>query len=135
MHCSIWTYEGDPDDLVARYEALLADIPAENMRFSACARTPTGIVIFDTCPSKEVYDAFVASDDVQALTNATPPRRASSTGMFFRARARWGVTGSVRGEGTRVRPRYGPTAFPCTAIAFIAPSTFESRLDSGISVG
>ena len=67
MHCSIWTYEGDPDDLVARYEALLADIPAENMRFSACARTPTGIVIFDTCPSKEVYDAFVASDDVQAL--------------------------------------------------------------------
>ncbi len=67
MHCSIWTYEGDPDDLVARYEALLADIPPESMRFSACARTPTGIVILDTCPSKEVFDAFVASEDVKAL--------------------------------------------------------------------
>ena len=37
------------------------------MRFAACARTPTGIVIFDTCPSKEVFDAFVASDEVRAL--------------------------------------------------------------------
>lgn len=67
MHCSIWTFEGDPDDLVARYEALIAEVPAENMRFSACARTPTGMVMFDTCPSKEVFDAFFASEDVKAL--------------------------------------------------------------------
>ena len=67
MHCSIWTYAGDPDELVARYEALVADIPAENMRFHACARTHDGIVIFDTCPSKEVYDSFWNSPDVVAL--------------------------------------------------------------------
>ena len=67
MHCSIWTYVGDPDDLVARYEALADDVPTENMRFHACARTPDGIVIFDTCPSKEVFDAFYAIPDVLAL--------------------------------------------------------------------
>ena len=67
MHCSIWTYVGDPDDLVARYEAMIAEVPTGNMRFHACARTPDGIVIFDTCPSKEVFDAFYASPEVQAL--------------------------------------------------------------------
>jgi hypothetical protein len=67
VHCSIWTYTGDPDDLVARYEALIDEIPTDNMRFHACARTPDGIVMFDTCPSKEVYDEFYASSDVQAL--------------------------------------------------------------------
>jgi hypothetical protein len=67
MHCSIWTYEGDPGELVGRYEAMIADLPRENLRFTACARTSTGIVIFDTCPSKEVFDGFVASPDVRAL--------------------------------------------------------------------
>jgi hypothetical protein len=67
MHCSIWTYEGDPDELVRRYHAMLADLPLENMRFAACARTPTGIVIFDTCPSKEVFDGFMAAPEVRAL--------------------------------------------------------------------
>jgi hypothetical protein len=67
VHCSIWTFEGDPDTLVASYEAMLAHVPAENMRLSACAKTPTGIVLFDTCPSKEAFDAFFASEDVRAL--------------------------------------------------------------------
>lgn len=67
MHCSIWTYVGDPDDLVARYEALIEEIPRENMRFHACARTPDGLVMVDTCPSKEIFDSFVASPEVQAL--------------------------------------------------------------------
>ena len=67
MHCSIATYVGDPSDLVARYEALVAEVPARNMRFHACARTEAGIVIFDTCPSKEAYDSFWSSPDVLAL--------------------------------------------------------------------
>lgn len=67
MHCSISTYVGDTADLVARYEALVAEVPAENMRFHACARTNNGIVIFDTCPSKEAYDSFWSSPDVLAL--------------------------------------------------------------------
>jgi hypothetical protein len=67
VHCSIWTYVGDPDDLIARYEAMVDEIPAGNMRFHACARTADGIVMFDTCPSKEVFDAFYSSPEAQAL--------------------------------------------------------------------
>jgi hypothetical protein len=67
MHCSIWTYVGDPDDLVARYEAMVEEIPSGNMRFHACARTADGIVMFDTCPSKEVFDSFYSSSEAQAL--------------------------------------------------------------------
>lgn len=67
MHCSIWTWKGDPEDLAARYEALVADVPADNMQFSACAKTADGIIMFDTCPSKEVFDAFSSSDGFLAL--------------------------------------------------------------------
>ena len=67
MHCSLWTYRGDPDELVTRYEAMIAEIPVEAMQFAACLRTPDGIVIVDTCPSKEVFDEFVASEGLQAL--------------------------------------------------------------------
>ncbi len=67
MHCSIWTYRGDPDDLAARYQRMVAEIPADNMQFSACARTDDGIVIFDTCPSREVYEQVAASAGLRAL--------------------------------------------------------------------
>lgn len=42
VHCSVWTYRGDPDGLVARYEAMIAEIPLEAMDFAACIRTPDG---------------------------------------------------------------------------------------------
>ena len=58
VHCSIWTWRGDPNDLAAKYVAMVATFSPENMQFSACARTADGIVVFDTCPSKAVFDAF-----------------------------------------------------------------------------
>ena len=67
MHCSIWVYTGDPDDLAARYEAMVSGVPVAAMRLSACARTRGGIVVFDTCPSKEVFDAWWASPATRAL--------------------------------------------------------------------
>ena len=67
MHCSLWSYQGDPDELVARYEAMIAEVPVESMQFAACFRTQHGIVIVDTCRSKEVFDEFVASEGLHAL--------------------------------------------------------------------
>ena len=67
MHCSIWTWHGDPDDLAQRYEALVSSIPAESMRFSACAKTADGIVVFDTCPTEEIFEAFQASEGFRSL--------------------------------------------------------------------
>jgi hypothetical protein len=58
MHCSVWRFVGDPDDLQRRYLALLAEIPESNHTLHATARTHDGLLIFDTCPSEEVYRSF-----------------------------------------------------------------------------
>ena len=58
MHASIWKFSGDPDDLLHRYDAMLAEIPTANMRLPLCLQTPDGIVLVDTCPSRDVYEAF-----------------------------------------------------------------------------
>ena len=38
MHASISHLRGDPDDLLRRYDALLAEIPAEGMILHLCLR-------------------------------------------------------------------------------------------------
>jgi hypothetical protein len=42
-------------------------VPASNHVLHAAARTPDGLLIFDTCPSEEAYRAFFGSDGVRAL--------------------------------------------------------------------
>ena len=58
MHASIWKFSGDPDDLLRRYDAMLAEIPTANMRLHLCLQAPDGIVMVDTCPSRDVYESF-----------------------------------------------------------------------------
>lgn len=60
MHASIWKFSGDPDELLRRYDAMLAEIPPANMRLHLCLRAPDGIVLVDTCPSREVFDEFAS---------------------------------------------------------------------------
>jgi hypothetical protein len=67
MHASIWRFRGDPDQLLRSYDAMLAEIPAGNMRLHLCLRAPDGIVVVDTCPTKEAFAAFIANDAVRAL--------------------------------------------------------------------
>jgi hypothetical protein len=67
MHASIWRFSGDPDDLLGRYDALIADIAPENMRLHLCLRAPDGIVLIDTCPSKEAFESFAHGDAFRVL--------------------------------------------------------------------
>jgi hypothetical protein len=55
MHASIWTFTGDPDRLLASYDPLVAEVPRTSMRIHACVRTTDGIMLFDTCPTKEIF--------------------------------------------------------------------------------
>ena len=59
MHASIWRYRGDPD-LLRRYDRMLAEVPAAAMSLHLCLRDRDGIVVVDTCPSREVFEAFAA---------------------------------------------------------------------------
>jgi hypothetical protein len=67
MHCSVWRFTGDPEALERGYRELMAQIPASNHVLHAAARTPDGLLIFDTCPSEQAYHAFFGSDHVRAL--------------------------------------------------------------------
>ena len=67
MHASIWRFVGEPDELVSRYDAMVAEIPSANMRLHLCLRAPDGIVLVDTCPSQEVLEAFAAGDEFRSL--------------------------------------------------------------------
>jgi hypothetical protein len=67
VHCSVWRFTGDPDELEERYLALLAEVPESNHTLHAAAKTPDGLLIFDTCPSREVYEAFFDTGPGAAL--------------------------------------------------------------------
>src|SRR3954451_9096133 len=67
MHASIWKLEGDPADLLERYDALLAEIPTANMRLHLCLRAEDGILILDTCPSREAFQEFTGSETYRAM--------------------------------------------------------------------
>jgi hypothetical protein len=69
VYASIWRFTGDPGELLRRYDAMLAEIPSASMRLHLCLRTPDGIVILDTCPSREAFEQF-ASGPFPALRSA-----------------------------------------------------------------
>ena len=62
MHASIWKFTGDPDELTRGYDEMLAEFPASEFIAHLCLRAPDGIVIVDTCPSREAFEAFAASE-------------------------------------------------------------------------
>jgi hypothetical protein len=58
MHASIWRFAGDPDELLPRYDAMVAELGPENLQLQLCLRADDGMVLVDTCPSREVFEAF-----------------------------------------------------------------------------
>jgi hypothetical protein len=67
MHASIWRFAGDPDQLLRRYDAMVAEIPRASMRLQLCLRAADGIVLVDTCPSREVFEAFATGGAFRGL--------------------------------------------------------------------
>jgi len=67
MHASIWRFAGDPDELLAAYDALVAEVPTENMRLQLCLRAADGIVLVDTCPTREAFESFAGGQAFRAL--------------------------------------------------------------------
>jgi hypothetical protein len=67
MHTSLWWFAGEPDDLQRRYDAMLGEIPHARMQLHLCLRAADGLVLVDTCPTKEIFDAFAHGDEFRAL--------------------------------------------------------------------
>ena len=67
MHAALWKFGGDPDDLLARYDAMLAEVGAGGMQLHACLRAPDGIVMLDSYPDRDAFGAFARSEGFRAL--------------------------------------------------------------------
>jgi hypothetical protein len=63
MHVSIWKFTGDPDELTASYDALLSEFPTDQFVAHLCLLDSDGLVIVDTCPTREAFEAFASSEE------------------------------------------------------------------------
>jgi hypothetical protein len=67
VHASIWKFTGDPDDLLARYDAMMAEAGAANLRLHVCLRAADGMLMLDASPSKEAFEALAHGDAFREL--------------------------------------------------------------------
>src|SRR5262249_3314011 len=66
MYASIWKWEGDPDRLAGAYETFTPQLPAEVMGLHLALRAPDGLVVVDTCPTREAFVAFTSDPATRA---------------------------------------------------------------------
>jgi hypothetical protein len=66
MHASIWNFQGDPDDLEPRLDALIGRIPQGSLLLTLVLRRDDGFTVVDTCPSEDAYLRFRASGWMEA---------------------------------------------------------------------
>ncbi|MDX5151161.1 MAG: hypothetical protein R3188_01675 [Acidiferrobacterales bacterium] len=66
MFLGIYRFKGDAGELLSAYEKLLQMMPPENMHLQVCVSDGTGISIYDACPTREIFEAFSSSPDMQA---------------------------------------------------------------------
>ena len=89
MHLGIYRFDGDPDTLLAAYEQLTASIPPDSSTLHLCVRRPDGITIYDTCPSREVFESFSRSESfLGALAAAGLPAPVVESQAVHDARVR-----------------------------------------------
>lgn len=67
MHASVWRFRGDPDDLLRRYDAMVAEVPEASMRLHLCLRASDGMVLLDTCPSRAAFEEFANGEPFRLL--------------------------------------------------------------------
>jgi hypothetical protein len=64
MYASIWKFEGDPDRLAAAYAAFIAELPPPELQLAL--RAPDGLVVVDTCATRDAFVAFTSDPWVHA---------------------------------------------------------------------
>lgn len=94
MYLGIYDIDGEPRELLAAYDRLMAGMPDSQISFHACAVSENGITIFDACPSKEAFERFSTSAEFRSAAEAAGlPWPSKIGGMPLHAvRARDGVT-------------------------------------------
>ena len=94
MYLGIYDIDGDPDELLAAYDRVMAGMPDDQIPFHACAVRKNGITIYDACPTKEAFEKFSTSAEFRSAAEAAGlPWPGKIEGRPLHAvRARAGVT-------------------------------------------
>ena len=66
MYLGRYRFNGDREKFLAAYEKLLEMMPPENLHLQICVSDENGISIYDACPTREIFEAFSSSPDMQA---------------------------------------------------------------------
>jgi len=75
MFLGIYRFEGNADKLLPAYDKLVKMIPPGNLHLQVCISDEKGISIYDACPSREIFEAFSSSQELQtALQGAGLPQ-------------------------------------------------------------
>lgn len=89
MILASYEFKGDPTALLAGYERLVA-LFADTTDLQVCVTSEDGIVVYDACPSQEVFEQFSTSrgfaDAIASVGLPSPVIRA--LGTVHRARLR-----------------------------------------------
>ena len=67
MYASIWKWGGDPDRLASAYQAFIAALPADALGVHLALRAPDGLVVVDTCPTRDAFVAFTSDPAIHEL--------------------------------------------------------------------
>lgn len=62
MFLGMYRFDGDPSELMAAYDRLVAGFPPGMIELQLCVQRADGITVFDTCPSAEVFAEFSTSE-------------------------------------------------------------------------
>jgi hypothetical protein len=70
MFLGIYRFEGDADRLRKAYDRMLAQIPPDGLHLHVCVTEPGALTMYDACPSKEIFQAFAASAELERWLEA-----------------------------------------------------------------
>ncbi len=90
MYLSAYYFDGDPTELSAAYQRMMAHVPADSLLLQAFAVGETGVTVIDACPDRTTQEQFVASPEFRAaLAHAGLPQpRVEALGELGHAYAR-----------------------------------------------
>jgi len=89
-HFAAYHFDGERDELLTGYDRLLASYPPEILDLNVCVVTDGGITVYDSCPSREVFEEFSRSPEFAAAVAAAglPQPRIEPLGEIHAAHVR-----------------------------------------------
>jgi hypothetical protein len=89
MFIGTYRFFGDPIELAAAYDRLMAKFPDDQLLVHICVTTDDGLVVYDTCPSQSDFHAFSTDPQVLAVMSEAglPSPQVDEVGEIHTAKA------------------------------------------------